>query len=156
MKAHDRVAFDIQKTSPQPTAKLKSLEKLLDHNHTRIGGKPLILESDFRNTIDTAKNMCFTYSHLLWPPEKGALEWLTTSKTLSGGYLFVYPYSKDQILCNCKVKNEVKSKLFPFEDKDILIEVSELGEYNGAIGAATFLMEEIYNIPEPEYFFDLI
>jgi len=25
------------------------------------------------------------------------------SKTLSGGYLFVYLFSKDQILCNCKV-----------------------------------------------------
>jgi len=29
---------------------------------------------------------------------------LVTSKTLSGGYLFVYLFSKDQILCNCKVK----------------------------------------------------
>jgi len=104
MKAHDRVAFDMQKTSPQPTAKLKSFEKLLDHNHTRIGGQSLILESNFRNTIDTAKNLCFTYFHLLWPPEKGALERLVTSKTLSGGYLFVYLFSKDQILCNYKVK----------------------------------------------------
>jgi hypothetical protein len=104
MKSHDRVAFDMLKTSPQPTTKLKSFEKLLDHNHTRIGGQSLILESDFRNTIDTTKNLCFTYSHLLWPPEKGALEWYTTSKTLSGGYLFVYLFSKDQILCNYKVK----------------------------------------------------
>ncbi len=57
----------------------------------------------FRNTVDTAKNMCFTYSHLLWPPEKGVLKRVELSKTLSGGYLFVYPFSKDQILCNCKV-----------------------------------------------------
>jgi len=103
MKAYDRVAFDMQKTSFQPTAKLKSLEKLLDYNQSRVGGQSLILESDFRNAIDTAKNLCFTYSHLLWPPEKGALEWYTTSKTLSGGYLFVYLFSKDQILYNCKV-----------------------------------------------------
>jgi hypothetical protein len=53
------------KTSLQPRTKLKSFEKLLDHNHTRKGGQSLILESDFRNTIDTAKNLCFTYSHLL-------------------------------------------------------------------------------------------
>jgi len=65
MKAHDRVAFDMLKTSLQPTTKLKSSEKFLDHNHTRKGGQSLILESDFRNTIDTAKNLCFTYSHLL-------------------------------------------------------------------------------------------
>ena len=54
------------------------------------------------------------------------------------------------------IENEISSKLFPFEEKDISVEVSELGEYNGAIGAATFLLEEIYDIPEPEYYFDLI
>jgi hypothetical protein len=52
--------------------------------------------------------------------------------------------------------NEIRSRLFPFEDKDSIIETSELGEYNGAIWAKTFLLEEIYNIPEPEFFFDLI
>jgi N-acetylglucosamine repressor len=54
------------------------------------------------------------------------------------------------------IENEINSKLFPFVEKDISVEVSELGEYNGAIGAVTFLLEEIYDIPEPEYYFDLI
>jgi hypothetical protein len=100
MKAHDCATLQMQKTTPQPTAKLKSFEKLLDHDHPRIGGKSLIFESDFRNTVDMAKNMCFTYSHLLWPPEKRVLEWVVLSKTLSGGYLFVYLFSKDG--CECR------------------------------------------------------
>ena len=61
MEANDCAAFDMLKTSFQPTAKSQSLEKLLDHDQSRIGGKPLILESNFQNTIDTAKNLCFKY-----------------------------------------------------------------------------------------------
>jgi hypothetical protein len=91
MKAYDRSASDMVKTSAQPAAKIQPFEKLLDHNQTRIRRKPLILESNFRNAVDTTKKLCFTYFHLMWPPEKGVLEWFTTSKTLSGGYLFVYP-----------------------------------------------------------------
>ncbi len=54
------------------------------------------------------------------------------------------------------VENEINTKLFPFEDKNAVVEVSDLGEYNAAIGAATFLMQEFYAIPEPEYYYDLI
>lgn len=54
------------------------------------------------------------------------------------------------------IESEINSRLFPFEEKHIPVEVSELGEYNGAIGAATFLLEELYSIPEPEYYFELI
>lgn len=82
---------------------------------------------------------------------RNIIDILAPSKIIIGGTMLK---AKNIILPI--IENEVKSKLFPFEDKDILIEVSELGEYNGAIGAATFLLEEIYNIPEPEYFFDLI
>jgi hypothetical protein len=115
MKAHDCATLQMQKTTLQPTAKPKSFEKLLDHDHTRIGGQPLILESDFRNTVDTAKNMCFTYSHLLWPPEKDVFRVVVLSKTISGGYLFVYLFPKDQILCNYKVKSRPCTKSFPGE-----------------------------------------
>jgi len=47
------------------------------------------------------------------------------------------------------VENEINIKLFPFEDKNTVVEVSDLGEYNAVIGAATFLLEEFYDIPEP-------
>ncbi len=54
------------------------------------------------------------------------------------------------------IADEIEAKLFPFEDSGTSVEVSDLGEFSGAIGAATFLLEEIYDIPEPEYYFDLI
>ena len=54
------------------------------------------------------------------------------------------------------IENEIEAHLFPFEESGVGVEVSDLGEYNGAIGAATFLLAEIYDIPEPEYYFDLI
>jgi predicted NBD/HSP70 family sugar kinase len=54
------------------------------------------------------------------------------------------------------IENELQSRLFPFEERNVPVEVSELGEYNGALGAAAFLLEEIYSIPEPGYYFDLI
>jgi len=76
---------------------------------------------------------------------------LAPKKVILGGSML---RAKDIILPI--IENEIHSKLFPFEEKDISIEISELGEYNGAIGAATFLLEKIYNIPEPEYYFDLI
>ncbi len=82
---------------------------------------------------------------------RNIIDILAPSKIIIGGTML---RAKNIILPI--IENEIRSKLFPFEDKDILIEVSELGEYNGAIGGAAFLLEEIYNIPEPEYFFDLI
>ena len=54
------------------------------------------------------------------------------------------------------IEDELKSGLFPFEDRTTSLRLSRLGEYNGAMGAAAFLLEEIYSIPEPEYYFDLI
>jgi predicted NBD/HSP70 family sugar kinase len=54
------------------------------------------------------------------------------------------------------IEDELKSGLFPFEDRTTSLRLSQLGEYNGAMGAAAFLLEEIYSIPEPEYYFDLI
>jgi len=54
------------------------------------------------------------------------------------------------------IQGELKSGLFPFEDRTTPVELSKLGEYNGAMGAAAFILQEIYSIPEPEYYFELI
>jgi hypothetical protein len=63
----------------------------------------LILEAKLRDAVDMAKNLCITYSHLWWPPENGPLESAMTSKTFSGGYLFVYSLLNDPDLYNYKV-----------------------------------------------------
>jgi len=130
---------------------------LPEHKIKRIDTLPLtdLLET-YLNSVVVDKNRK-SILHLMEMTEylsiaiRNIVDVFAPSKIILGGIMFK---AKNIILPI--IENEIRSKLFPFEDKDLLIEISELGEYNGAIGAATFLLEEIYNIPEPEFFFELI
>jgi hypothetical protein len=42
-------------------------QRLNDHQACKRR-EPLILESELRNLVDTARDLCFTISHYQWPP----------------------------------------------------------------------------------------
>jgi predicted NBD/HSP70 family sugar kinase len=82
---------------------------------------------------------------------RNIVDLLAPGKVILGGTML---RAKDLILPI--IESELRSGLFPFEDTTTPVDLSRIGEYNGAMGAAAFILQEIFSIPEPEYYFDLI
>ena len=85
MMAEYRAGWQMIKTGSEPRFDFKFRKQFMNDHQSRKGRESLILETKFRNTVDTGENLCFTRFHYQWPPALVDFASLNVNFNQSGG-----------------------------------------------------------------------